>query len=98
MPRNGASKGPSRMKAIRVHAFGEPDVLQLEDLPDPTPGPGQVALRVKAIGVNPVETYIRAGKYGPRQFPYTPGDDCAGVIEKVGDGVTNWNPGDRAYS
>jgi NADPH2:quinone reductase len=86
------------MKAIRVYQFGEPDVLQLEDLPDPTPGPGQVLLRVKAIGVNPVETYIRAGKYGPRPFPFTPGADCAGVIEKVGDGVTNWKHGDRAYS
>jgi NADPH2:quinone reductase len=88
----------SPMKAIRVHAFGEPDVLKLEDVPDPTPGPGQVLLRVKAIGVNPVETYVRAGKYGPKQFPYTPGADCAGVIERVGEGVTPWKPGDRAYS
>jgi NADPH:quinone reductase len=86
------------MKAIRVHQFGDPDVLKLEDLPDPTPGPGQVVLRVKAIGVNPVETYIRAGKYGPKPLPYTPGADCAGVIEKVGDGVTRWKPGDRAYT
>jgi NADPH2:quinone reductase len=86
------------MKAIRVHAFGEPDVLNLEEVPDPTPGPGQVLLRVKAIGVNPVETYIRAGRYGPRQFPFTPGADCAGVIERLGEGVTQWNVGDRAYT
>ena len=86
------------MKAIRVHGFGEPGVLKLEDLPDPTPASGQVLLRVKAIGVNPVETYIRAGKYGPKQFPYTPGADCAGVVEKVGDGVTTFKPGDRAYT
>jgi len=86
------------MKAIRVHEFGDPDVLKLENVTDPVPGPGQVLLRVKAIGVNPVETYIRAGKYGPRQFPFTPGSDCAGTIERVGDAVSHWKLGDRAYT
>ena len=85
------------MKAIRVHQFGEPDVLKLEEVPDPTPGPGQVVVRTKAVGVNPVETYIRAGRYGPKQFPYTPGNDGAGIIELVGPGVKQWNKGDRVY-
>src|SRR5436190_832017 len=71
------------MKAIRVHQFGDPEVLRYEDVPDPTAGPGQVVIKAQAIGVNPVETYIRAGKYGPRQFPFTPGSDAAGVIQSV---------------
>jgi NADPH2:quinone reductase len=86
------------MKAIRVHEFGEPEVLKLEDVPDPKPGPGQVVVRVRAIGVNPVETYVRAGRYGPRQFPYTPGSDCAGEIEAAGPGVAAWKVGDRVYT
>jgi NADPH2:quinone reductase len=85
------------MKAIRVHQFGEPDVLKLEDVPDPTPAAGQVVVRMKAVGVNPVETYIRAGRYGPRQFPFTPGNDGAGIIEAVGPGVRQWTRGDRVY-
>jgi NADPH2:quinone reductase len=86
------------MKAIRVHQFGDPEVLRYEDVPDPTPGPGQVVIKAQAIGVNPVETYIRAGKYGPRQFPFTPGVDAAGAIQSVGPGVTQFKPGDRVYT
>jgi NADPH2:quinone reductase len=86
------------MKAIRVHAFGEPDVLRLEDVPDPTPAHNQVVVRAKAIGVNPVETYIRAGKYGPKPFPFTPGADAAGVVEAVGPGVTTCKVNDRVYT
>jgi len=85
------------MKAIRVHQFGGPEVLKLEVVPDPEPGAGQVVVRNHAIGVNPVETYVRAGIYGPRQFPFTPGTDAGGVIEAVGDGVKNFHPGDRVY-
>jgi len=85
------------MKAIRVHAFGGPEVLKLEDVTDPRPGPGQVVVTVKAAGVNPVETYIRSGRYGPRQFPYTPGSDAGGVVEAVGDGVSRFKTGDRVY-
>ena len=60
------------MKAIRVHEFGGPEVLGLEDVPMPQPGPGQVLVRMHAIGVNPVETYIRAGTFGYRPtLPYT---------------------------
>ena len=76
------------MKAIRVHAFGEPSVLQLEDVPDPTPAAGQVVVKLHAVGVNPVETYVRKGIYGPKPFPYTPGTDGAGVVDAVGPGVT----------
>ena len=86
------------MKAIRVHEFGDPEVLKLEDVPDPSPGPGQVVVRVRAIGVNPVETYIRAGRYGPREFPFTPGSDCAGTIHEIGPGVKQWKIGDRVYT
>jgi NADPH:quinone reductase len=85
------------MKAIRVHQFGEPDVLKLEGIPDPTPGTGQVLVRIKAVGINPVETYIRAGRYGPKEFPYTPGNDGAGIIESVGPSAKQWNKGDRVY-
>jgi NADPH:quinone reductase len=85
------------MKAIRVHQFGEPEVLKLQDTPDPIPGSGQVLVRLKAVGINPVETYIRAGRYGPKEFPYTPGNDGAGTIEAVGPNVKQWKNGDRVY-
>ena len=84
------------MKSIRVHGFGGPEVLKLEDAPDPTPGPGQVVVRVRAAGVNPVETYIRSGIYGPKEFPYTPGTDAGGTVEAVGSGVT-LKPGQRVF-
>lgn len=86
------------MQAIRIHEFGGPEVLKLEDIPDPTPGPGQVVIRIHAIGVNPVETYIRSGIYGARTFPLVLGSDAAGEIESVGEGVTAWKPGDRVYT
>lgn len=85
------------MKAIRIHSFGDPDVLRLEDVPVPAPAAGQALIDVRSIGVNPVDTYIRAGKYGPRAFPHTLGFDAAGVVESVGDGVTALKPGDRVY-
>jgi NADPH:quinone reductase len=86
------------MKAIRVHELGGPDVLRLEDAPDPIPGAGQVVVRVRAAGVNPVDTYIRAGNYGKRELPYTPGGDCAGEIASIGPGVTDFALGDRVYT
>jgi len=87
------------MKAIRVHEFGGPEVLKLEEIPTPKPDAGQVLLRVRAIGVNPYDTYMRAGTYAIKPpLPYTPGSDAAGTIEAVGSGVTKVKPGDRVYT
>src|SRR5687768_4049137 len=86
------------MKAIHVPEFGGPEVLKLVDGPDPKPAAGQLVVRVQAIGVNPVDTYIRAGWYGKRDFPYVPGSDVAGVVEAVGEGVTKVRAGDRVYT
>src|SRR5262249_21370434 len=86
------------MKAIRVHEFGGPEGIKLEDLPAPAAGPGQVVVRVHAIGVNPGDTYIRSGQYAVKpQLPYTPGIDAAGTVESAGDGVTRVAVGDRVY-
>jgi NADPH2:quinone reductase len=86
------------MKAIRVKEFGGPEVLRLEEVPDPQPGPGQVVVSMEAVGVNPVDTYIRAGTYVRKpSLPYTPGTDGAGVIESIGKDVTGHRPGDRVY-
>ncbi len=87
------------MKAIRVNEFGDPEVLRLEEVLTPRPGTGEVLVRIHAIGVNPVETYIRAGKYARLpKLPYTPGNDGAGVVEQVGSGVNEFKPGDRVYT
>ena len=85
------------MKAIRVHEFGGPETLRLEETADPQPGPGQVLVWVEAIGINPVDTYIRSGSYGKRPLPYTPGSDAAGTVEIVGEGVSAVKAGDRVY-
>jgi NADPH2:quinone reductase len=86
------------MKAIRVHTFGGPEVLKLEDVAEPKADKGQVVVRIHAAGVNPVDTYMRAGVY-PRKpaLPYTPGADGAGVVESIGAGVTRVKTGDRVY-
>jgi NADPH2:quinone reductase len=86
------------MKSIRVHQVGGPEVLKLEEVPDPRPGAGQVVVALRAAGVNPVDTYVRSGRYGQKVFPYTPGADGAGVVESVGEGVRQFNPGDRVYT
>ena len=86
------------MKAIRVHQFGGPDVLKLEEVPTPKPDAGQVVVRVQAAGVNPYDTYMRAGTYAIKPpLPYTPGSDAAGVVEAVGPVVKQVKPGDRVY-
>lgn len=87
------------MKAIRVHEFGGPEVMTIEDLPDPSPGPSQVLVRVKAIGVNPVDSYIRSGTYARKpQLPYTPHTDVGGIVEGTGTAVTRVKKGDRVYA
>ena len=66
------------MKAIRVHEFGGPEVLKLEEVPRMSPGPNEALIQVKAVGVNPVETYIRAGTYARKPpLPFTPGQNCS---------------------
>jgi NADPH2:quinone reductase len=86
------------MKAIRIHEFGGPEVLKLEDVPEPRPAAGQVLVRVRAAGVNPVDTYIRSGVHAIKPpLPYTPGLDAAGVVEAVGEGVTRFETGQRVY-
>ena len=103
------------MKAIRVEQFGEPEVMKLVEVPELQPGPGQVLVRMHAAGVNPVETYIRAGTYARKpSLPFTPGNDGAGVVERVGPplpegmsvagssvtsvGVSEFRKGDRVYT
>ena len=87
------------MKAIRIHENGGPEVLKLEEGPDLEPGPGQVLVRVKAAGVNPVDTYIRSGNHAVKPpLPYTPGMDAAGDVEAIGEGVTRFAVGDRVYT
>jgi len=87
------------MKAIRVHEFGGPEVLKLEEVANPSAAPGQVVIDVKAAGVNPVDTYIRAGTYTFKpSLPFTPGMDASGVVEAVGQGVTRVKEGDRVYA
>jgi NADPH2:quinone reductase len=91
-------KEPAFMKAIRVSEYGGPSVLKIEEVPTPQPGPNQVLVRNHAVGINPVDTYLRSNtdNRGPK-LPYTPGSDAAGVVEAVGAGVTAVKAGDRVY-
>lgn len=87
------------MKAIRVHKFGGPEVLGLEQVTTPKPSAGQVLVRIHAAGVNPYDTYMRAGTYASKpSLPYTPGSDGAGVVEAVGEGVKKVKREDRVYT
>ena len=86
------------MKAVRVHEFGPPEVMHLEEMADLQPGAGQVVVRVKAAGVNPADTYVRTGTYAIKpSLPYTPGIDGAGVVEKIGSDVKELKIGARVY-
>jgi NADPH2:quinone reductase len=85
------------MKAIQIHETGGPEVLQLAELPIPQPGPGQVLIRVEAIGVNFIEIYFRKGVY-KAALPLTPGSEAAGTVEELGPGVTGFAAGDAVAS
>ena len=86
------------MKAIRIHEFGPPEVMKLEEVPDPQPGPHEVLVKICAVGVNPVETYIRSGAYSRLpSLPYTPGNDASGIVEAIGKGVEGFGAGDRIF-
>ena len=87
------------MKAIRVHEFGGPEVLKIEEAATPKPSAGEVLVRIHAAGVNPYDTYMRAGTYAVKPtLPYTPGSDGAGVVEAVGEGVKKVKRDDRVYT
>jgi NADPH2:quinone reductase len=82
------------MKAIRVEAFGGPEVLHLVELPEPEPGPGEIVVRSQAAGVNYIDTYHRSGLY-KNPLPLVLGQEGAGVVSETGDGVTLFRRGDR---
>ncbi len=82
------------MQAIQILSTGGPEVLTLQTLPDPRPAAGQALMRIEASGVNFIDTYFREGRY-PAQLPLTLGQEAAGTVVSVGDGVTSVEPGDR---
>lgn len=87
------------MKAIRIHQHGGPEVLRYEDTPSPAPKPGEVLVRNRAIGINYLDVYYRTGAYQVPNLPFTPGHEGSGEVLAVGDGVTEFRPGDRvAYA
>ncbi|GFS25968.1 quinone oxidoreductase [Elysia marginata] len=88
------------MQAIRVKTFGGEENLKLEtNVPVPNPGKNEVLIKVLSAGVNPVDTYIRSGTFSALpSLPYTPGFDCAGIVEDVGTEVTGFKKGDRVYT
>ncbi len=88
------------MNAIQVHTYGNADQLKLEQIPQPEPQKGEVLVRVHAAGVNPVDWKIRSGMmkdFRPSTFPYVPGADLAGVVEKVGADVTAFQAGQDVF-
>src|SRR5258707_9300185 len=89
------------MKAVRIHKYGGPDVLQYEDAPRPKPQSGEVLIRVHAAGVNPIDWKIREGHmkdFWPHKFPLILGWDVSGTVEEAGTGVSRFKIGDEAYS
>jgi NADPH2:quinone reductase len=83
------------VKTVRVHAYGGPEALVYEDVDPGAPGPGQARIRQTAVGLNYIDTYHRTGLYKLPSLPHALGVEGAGVVEAVGDGVTNVKPGDR---
>jgi NADPH2:quinone reductase len=83
------------VKAIRIHKTGGPEVLQFEDITLPAPGPGELLVKNRAIGLNFIDTYFRSGLYPVPQLPFVPGNEGAGEVLAVGPGVTEFKPGDR---
>ncbi|WP_135824470.1 NADPH:quinone reductase [Halorussus ruber] len=85
------------MRAVRYHEHGGPNVLTVEETEQPDPGPGEIRVEVEAAGVNPVDTYFREGSYDPAALPMIPGSDFAGVVDAVGEEVTEFTEGDRVF-
>ena len=98
LPSSHASKRSPPHESDPRLGVRRPAVLKLEEIPTPQPGPSQVLVRIHAVGVNPVDTYLRSNtdNRGPK-LPYTPGSDAAGVVEAVGSDVTAVKVGDRVY-
>src|SRR4030095_6231833 len=95
-----ATEGASHlsMMAWRVHEFGPPDVMSFEQVLRPTPGPGEVLVKVEAAGVGPWDAWIRAGKSAlPQRLPLTPGSDLSGESVAVGPAVSDLRVGDQVY-
>lgn len=86
------------MKTQRIHEWGGPDLLQLDEVPEPVPAPGEVLVAVRALGINPVDWKLMTGKAPVLPpLPHVPGGDIAGVVEALGDGVTGFAVGDRVF-
>lgn len=97
-PATGKDRVDSSMMAWRVHEFGPPSVMTFEQVPRPNPGPGEVLIKVEAVGVGPWDSWIRAGKSVlPQPLPLTLGSDLSGDIVEVGPGVSDWRAGDQVY-
>jgi NADPH:quinone reductase-like Zn-dependent oxidoreductase len=95
------SNNVQTMKAVRIHKYGGPEVLQYEDAPRPQPEAGEVVVRVHAAGVNPIDWKVREGHmkdFWPHKFPLILGWDLSGVVEELGRGVSRFKIGDEVYS
>src|SRR6478609_4960146 len=93
---SAAVKGGSTMKALLCEHHGPAEDLVIRDLPEPSPGPGQVVVAVKAAALNFFDTLIIKGRYQTRPaFPFSPSAECAGTIAAIGEGVTGWQLGER---
>src|SRR5690349_16022576 len=98
VPEAKDNQSPSSMMAWRVHEFGPPDVMKFEQVPRPSPGAGEVLVKVEAIGVGPWDGWIRAGKSAlPQPLPLTLGSDLSGEIVAQGPGVSGFCVGDSVY-
>jgi NADPH:quinone reductase-like Zn-dependent oxidoreductase len=92
-----AQTSPATMKAVVVHEFGGPEVLKYEDAPKPEPKDDEILVRVMAAAVNPVDSYVRQGKFLKGNLPMIIGSDIAGVVEKTGANAKKFKPGDAVY-
>jgi NADPH2:quinone reductase len=103
MPDKAGRLSPARTredntKVVRVHEYGDADVMRVEDLPEPEPGPGEVRVRAEAIGVGVPDMLMRGGNYNwIPPFPFVPGNELAGTVDAVGEGATRFRVGDRAF-
>jgi NADPH:quinone reductase-like Zn-dependent oxidoreductase len=99
--KKSANATSQTMKAVRIHKYGGPEVLQYEEAPRPKPAAGEVLIRVHAAGVNPIDWHVREGHVKdvfPHSFPFVPGWDASGVVEEVGAGVTRFKPANEVYT